>query len=72
MAGLYALQMLRIPDFSPDHELLLLPCRSEVLGFIRNTGTVQAMAKQELQHFVRMKKLVWLLLCNCLTAFECL
>ena len=50
--------MLRVADFSPGRELLLLPCHSGVLGFVRNAGTVQAMAKQELENFVRDKRLV--------------
>ena len=52
------MQMLRIKNFSVQTELLLLPCKTEVLAFVRPAGSIEAVAKQEYNYYADTKHLV--------------
>ncbi|KAL3161755.1 hypothetical protein ABBQ38_008850 [Trebouxia sp. C0009 RCD-2024] len=50
--------MLRVRHFSLQTELLLLPCKNEVLAFVRPAGHIETLAKQEFNFYADGKQLV--------------
>lgn len=52
------MQMLRVKHFSLQTELLLLPCKTEMLAFVKPAGHIETLAKQEFNYYADNKRLV--------------